>query len=138
VDEMIDAYIRLHKMGIAHSVEAWQGDRLAGGLYGVGLGKTFFGESMFSRVSNASKVVLVALAQELYNQGFKLIDCQVTSGHLLRMGAQEITRGLFLDIIEHCVDEKVPDSLWRSGRHLYPQNSFTPRQHCTRSITAPG
>ncbi len=138
VDEMIDAYIRLHKMGIAHSVEAWQGDRLAGGLYGVGLGKTFFGESMFSRVSNASKVVLVALAQELYNQGFKLIDCQVTSGHLLRMGAQEITRGLFLDIIEHCVDEKVPDSLWRSGRHLYPQNSFTPRQHCTHSITAPG
>lgn len=121
VDEMIDAYITLHKMGIAHSVEAWQGDRLAGGLYGVSLGKTFFGESMFSRVSNASKVALVALAQELDSQGFGLIDCQVTSGHLLRMGAQEITRDRFLDILNHGVDQKVPDSLWRSGRHLLPQ-----------------
>lgn len=122
VDEMIDAYITLHKMGIAHSVEAWQGNRLAGGLYGVSLGKAFFGESMFSLVSNASKVALVALAQELYGQGFKMIDCQVTSGHLLRMGAQEITRDLFLDILNHCVNEKVPDSLWRSGRHLFPQS----------------
>lgn len=122
VDEMIDAYITLHKMGMAHSVEAWQGDRLAGGLYGVSLGKTFFGESMFSLVSNASKVALVALAHELDSQGFGMIDCQVTSGHLLRMGAQEITRGLFLDILDHSVDEIVPDSLWRSGRHLSPKN----------------
>lgn len=118
VDEMIDAYITLHKMGIAHSVEAWQDDRLAGGLYGVSLGKVFFGESMFSLVPNASKVALVALAQELDHQGFKMIDCQVTSAHLLRMGAQEITRRLFLDILNHCVDEKEPDNLWRSGRYL--------------------
>lgn len=120
VDEMIDAYITLHKMGIAHSVEAWQGDRLAGGLYGVSLGKTFFGESMFSLVPNASKVALVALAQELDSRRFHMIDCQVTSGHLLRMGAQEITRDLFLDILDHSVDEPVPDSLWRAGRHLFP------------------
>ena len=122
VDEMIDAYITLHQMGIAHSVEAWQGDRLAGGLYGVSLGKTFFGESMFSLVSNASKVALVALAQELDSQEFGIIDCQVTSGHLLRMGAQEITRDLFLDILNHGVDQKIPAGLWRSGRHLFPQN----------------
>ena len=122
VDEMIDAYITLHKMGIAHSVEAWQGDRLVGGLYGVSLGKTFFGESMFSLVPNASKVALVALAQELDSQGFQIIDCQVTSGHLLRMGAQEITRGLFLDMLDHGVNKKVPDSLWPSGRYLFPQS----------------
>jgi leucyl/phenylalanyl-tRNA--protein transferase len=123
VDEMIDAYITLHNMGIAHSVEAWQGDRLAGGLYGVSLGKTFFGESMFSRVSNASKVALVALARELDSQGFGMIDCQVTSGHLLRMGAQEITRDLFLDILNHGVGQKEPDNLWQPGRCLFPQNN---------------
>ncbi|WP_320044862.1 leucyl/phenylalanyl-tRNA--protein transferase [uncultured Desulfobacter sp.] len=121
VDEMIDAYITLHKMGIAHSVEAWKNDQLVGGLYGVSLGKTFFGESMFSRVSNASKVALVALARELDCQGFGMIDCQVTSGHLLRMGAQEITRDRFLDILNHGINQKVPDSLWRSGRHIFPQ-----------------
>lgn len=121
VDEMIDAYITLHKMGLAHSVEAWQGDQLAGGLYGVSLGKTFFGESMFSLVSNASKVALVALAQELDKQGFGMIDCQVTSGHLLRMGAQEISRDLFLDMLNLGVDQKVPDGLWGAGRHLFPQ-----------------
>lgn len=118
MNEMIDAYITLHKMGIAHSVEAWQGNRLVGGLYGVCMGKTFFGESMFSLVPNASKVALVALAQELESQGFGMIDCQVTSGHLLRMGAQEITRDMFLDILKHSLDKEVPGSLWRAGRHL--------------------
>lgn len=122
VAEMIDAYITLHKMGIAHSVEAWQGDRLVGGLYGISLGKIFFGESMFSLVSNASKVALVALAQELNSHGFGMIDCQVTSGHLLRMGAREITRELFLDLLNHGVDQKVPDNLWMPGRHLSPQS----------------
>ncbi|WP_321492308.1 leucyl/phenylalanyl-tRNA--protein transferase [uncultured Desulfobacter sp.] len=118
VNEMIDAYITLHKMGFAHSVEAWQGDRLVGGLYGICMGKTFFGESMFSLVPDASKVALVALAQELDSQGFGMIDCQVTSGHLLRMGAQEITRDLFLDILKHSLDKDVPGSLWQAGRHL--------------------
>jgi len=130
VDEMIDAYITLHKMGIAHSVEAWQGDRLAGGLYGISLGKTFFGESMFSLVANASKVALVALADELDSQGFGMIDCQVTSGHLLRMGAQEITRDLFLNILDHGIDEKVPDSLWRSGRHLSHKSKTDSNPNC--------
>lgn len=76
---------------------------------------------MFSLVSNASKVALVALAQELDKQGFGMIDCQVTSGHLLRMGAQEISRDLFLDMLNLGVDQKVPDGLWGSGRHLFPQ-----------------
>jgi leucyl/phenylalanyl-tRNA--protein transferase len=78
---------------------------------------------MFSRVSNASKVALVALARELDSQGFGMIDCQVTSGHLLRMGAEEISRDLFLDILNHGVDQKIPDSLWQSGRHLSPQSN---------------
>ncbi|MCG8553493.1 MAG: leucyl/phenylalanyl-tRNA--protein transferase [Desulfobacterales bacterium] len=121
VDEMIDAYTTLHKMGIAHSVEAWKGEHLVGGLYGVSLGKIFFGESMFSRVSNASKVALVALARELARQGFGMIDCQVTSGHLLRMGAQEITRDRFLNLLNHGVEQTVPASLWRAGRYLFPQ-----------------
>jgi leucyl/phenylalanyl-tRNA--protein transferase len=97
VPEMIEAYCRLHAAGFAHSVEAWQGSRLAGGLYGVSLGRCFFGESMFTRVSNASKVALAALVSHLKAEGFGLIDCQVTTGHLQRMGAREIPRDLYLE-----------------------------------------
>ena len=96
VDEMIHAYIRLHCRGIAHSVEAWEGPRLVGGLYGLSLGKAFFGESMFARVSNASKVALVHLVAFLHGQAFHFLDCQVTTGHLLRFGAREIPRRRFL------------------------------------------
>src|SRR5210317_1959432 len=77
VAEMVQAYCRLHESGFAHSVEAWAGERLAGGLYGVSLGKCFFGESMFTRVSNASKVAFVVLVNHLKNQGFAMIDCQI-------------------------------------------------------------
>lgn len=90
--EMARAYGRLHRLGWAHSVEAWAEGRLAGGLYGVVLGQVFFGESMFSRVSDASKVALVALT----GMGFRLIDCQVPSDHLARLGAVEIPRRDFL------------------------------------------
>ena len=124
VDEMIEAYIRLHRMGVAHSVEAWQGNQLVGGLYGISIGTSFFGESMFSRVPDASKTALVALAQELFLQGFKMIDCQVTSGHLLRMGAREISRDRFLDILSPSVDEPAPDDLWQPGRRLYPTSEI--------------
>ena len=96
VDDMVSAYCRLHAAGYAHSVEAWQGERLAGGLYGVSLGRCFFGESMFTRVSNASKVALVVLVKHLKTLGFALIDCQIATTHLKRFGAKEISRVRYL------------------------------------------
>jgi leucyl/phenylalanyl-tRNA--protein transferase len=100
VDEMIAAYCNLHESGLAHSVEAWQAGKLAGGLYGVSLGGCFFGESMFTRISNASKVAFVALAEHLQALNFNLIDCQVTTPHLLSFGAREIPRIRFLKELE--------------------------------------
>ncbi len=96
VDDMINSYCDLHKSGYAHSVEAWYQGELAGGLYGVSLGRCFFGESMFTRISNASKVAFVALVEYLKTRAFDFIDCQVTTGHLMRFGAREITRSRFL------------------------------------------
>jgi len=98
--DMVAAYERLHVAGFAHSVEAWSGDRLAGGLYGVAIGRCFFGESMFSRASNASKVAFVALVDYLCTKKFGLIDCQVATQHLKRFGAREIPRSHFLKILE--------------------------------------
>ena len=95
VDEMKSAYIDLHHAGYAHSVEAWSEGKLAGGLYGVSLGRCFFGESMFTLVDNASNVALVHLVRALAERSFNLIDCQVTTGHLMRMGAREIPRARF-------------------------------------------
>ena len=97
VPDMISAYCQLHASGFAHSVEAWQNDRLVGGLYGVSLGKCFFGESMFTRVTDASKVALVALVDHLSALSFDMIDCQITTEHLERLGAREIPRAQFLD-----------------------------------------
>ena len=91
-EEMIEAYIWLHKAGYAHSVESWHEGELVGGLYGILLGKAFFGESMFASMSNASKVAFVWLVEKLREQGFKLIDCQVTTGHLIILGAREVSR----------------------------------------------
>jgi len=100
VEDMIQAYSRLHEDGFAHSVETWQGGELAGGLYGVSLGGCFFGESMFTRVSNASKVAFVHLVRQLSDWSFTLIDCQVTTGHLMRFGAREVARPAFLDLLD--------------------------------------
>jgi leucyl/phenylalanyl-tRNA--protein transferase len=97
--EMCAAYLELHRLGFAHSVECWQQDRLVGGLYGVSLGRCFFGESMFSRVTNASKVAMVTLCQQLQQQGFRLLDCQQTSEHLLSMGATEVSREIFCQML---------------------------------------
>ncbi len=94
--EMIDAYCEFHEQGYAHSAEAWCDGKLAGGLYGVSLGGCFFGESMFTRVSNASKVAFTALVFFLRKRAFKVIDCQVTTEHLIRFGAREIARKKFL------------------------------------------
>ena len=99
-DEMIRAYTRLHRAGYAHSVEAWNGDRLAGGLYGLSMGRSFFGESMFSVESNASKVAFAALARFMERLSFDMIDCQVSSPHLISLGAREIPRKEFITILQ--------------------------------------
>ena len=99
-NDMIDAYCKLNEMGIAKSVEVWQNDELVGGLYGVDLGKVFCGESMFSKVSNASKVAFIALAKQLQKDNYKLLDCQVYNEHLESLGCREIERDEFLEILK--------------------------------------
>jgi len=112
VPDMIRAYCDLHRMGVAHSVEAWSGSHLAGGLYGVSLGSGYFGESMFARATNASKVALAALAAYLAAEGFELIDCQVTTGHLQRLGAREIPRERYLEELKRCLQAPTRIGKW--------------------------
>ena len=95
--EMLDAYTTLHEQGYAHSVEMWQKGKLVGGVYGVALGGAFFAESMFTRVPDASKVALVSLVRQLQAWGFRIIDCQQSSPHVMRFGAEEIPRRDFLN-----------------------------------------
>lgn len=102
-NEMREAYIALHRAGHAHSVEAWHGGRLAGGLYGVAIGAAFFGESMFALRANASKVALVHLVGLLKGRGYEIIDCQQTTPHLVSLGAREIPRAEFLRIVRRAV-----------------------------------
>lgn len=96
-NEMVQAYLKLHNMGIAKSIEVWQGDELVGGLYGVEVGSVFCGESMFSKISNASKLAFIHLVRE---GGYKLIDCQVHNAHLESLGAREISRNQFLQLLK--------------------------------------
>jgi leucyl/phenylalanyl-tRNA--protein transferase len=93
------AYGVLHRCGFAHSVEVWHQSTLVGGLYGVAIGGVFFGESMFNRKSNASKVALVALCERLCGWSFRVIDCQMYTEHLARMGAEQVPRQQFLDLL---------------------------------------
>ena len=101
--EIIDSYIELHRLGFAHSVEAWQDGRLAGGLYGVALGGAFFGESMFHSKTNASKVALAALVGHLRARGFRLLDIQWVTPHLEQFGALEIPRQSYLELLEEAI-----------------------------------
>lgn len=112
VADMIRAYCDMFASGYAHSVEAWQNGKLAGGLYGVSLGGCFFGESMFTRVSNASKVALAALCGYLRKNAFDFIDCQVASAHLLRLGARKIPRPLFLRALEKSMQRPTLKGRW--------------------------
>jgi leucyl/phenylalanyl-tRNA---protein transferase len=98
-DEMMEAYIRLHDLGFAHSAEAWQDGELVGGLYGISLGGCFFGESMFTRASNASKAAFIALVKRLRDLGFIIIDSQVYTGHLETLGARHIPRAEYLGYV---------------------------------------
>ena len=106
-EEMIDAYCALHKLGYAHSIEVFQGEELAGGLYGISLGRCFFGESMFSKTADASKTALISLARASIDIGIELIDCQLTTDHLLSLGAEEISRDSYLAELESLL--KYPD-----------------------------
>jgi len=114
VPEMVKAYQNLHDIGIAHSVEVWQEGALAGGLYGVSLGGCFFGESMFSKISNASKVALWALVEFLKMRNFDLLDCQVTSEHLVQLGAKEIPRTIFLANLARSMKKPTLSGKWNS------------------------
>ena len=120
VDDMVKAYCNLHESGFAHSVEAWEGNRLAGGLYGVSLGQCFFGESMFTRISNASKVAFVVLVKHLKSLDFALIDCQITTGHLTRFGAREISRTRYLDELADALRKPTLNGKWSFDSRISP------------------
>ena len=101
---IVDSYVRLHELGFAHSVEAWQDGRLVGGLYGVALGGAFFGESMFHTVTDASKVALVALVERLTSRGFTLLDIQWVTPHLATFGAVDVPRDDYLARLRHALE----------------------------------
>lgn len=110
--EMKQAYQQLHTHGLAHSVECWRDGALVGGLYGVAIGRVFFGESMFSRCSDASKVALVGLVQQLTRWNFALIDCQIHSDHLASLGAETLPRERFTQLLEHYCDDPQQTGSW--------------------------
>jgi leucyl/phenylalanyl-tRNA--protein transferase len=114
--ELIEAYAELHRRGVAHSVEAWHEGELAGGLYGVSLGAAFFGESMFTRVSDASKVAFVRLVGQLERWGITLVDCQIHSEHLARFGAEEWPRARYLKALERALARPTRRGAWSFDR----------------------
>ena len=113
-DEMQEAYLRMHALGYAHSVETWFEGELAGGLYGVSLGKAFFGESMFHFKTDASKVALATLVQQLKEWKFHFIDAQMTTEHLASLGAKEVSRRLFLKRLKDALRHPTQRGRWRS------------------------
>jgi leucyl/phenylalanyl-tRNA--protein transferase len=112
VPEMVAAYTALHELGFAHSVESWRDGELAGGLYGVSLGRVFFGESMFSREPDASKVALVRLVERLRLEGCELIDCQQATAHLASLGAREIRRKEFARRVQDSIQYPLTGTRW--------------------------
>jgi len=116
--DMRNAYLALHRAGHAHSFETWQAGRLAGGLYGVAIGRMFYGESMFSRATDASKVALVALVEELRRRGIPLIDCQQRTPLLASMGAREIPRRQFLRRVAALVNYPEQPGKWAISTHV--------------------
>lgn len=124
-DEMLTAYVDLHRRGLAHSAEAWRGDELQGGLYGVSLGGIFFGESMFARAEDASKVAFVTLVQQLQRWGIELIDCQVHTDHLERFGAVEWPRARFLEALATALQQPTRKGPWRLDPDFTPDPGET-------------
>ncbi len=111
--EMIEAYCVLHERGFAHSAESWRDGKLAGGVYGVALGNAFFGESMFSRETDASKVAFVHLVRQLEHWGYAFVDCQLPSAHLFSLGAEEIRRRDFMARLERALEQPDRPGRWR-------------------------
>jgi leucyl/phenylalanyl-tRNA--protein transferase len=109
---MLEAYCKLHELGHAHSVEAWYEDKLVGGLYGISIGKCFFGESMFSTMSNASKAAFITLCKKLEEQNYIMIDCQVYTEHLESLGAVNISRKEFLELLEKGISSTISGSFY--------------------------
>ena len=116
--DMTEAYARLAALGFAHSVEAWSDGTLAGGLYGVAIGRMFFGESMFSRVSDASKVALVHLVRQLQRWGLPMIDCQMSTPHLASLGARDVARADFVREVGRLVRQPAVPAPWRFDAEL--------------------
>ncbi|CAN5336064.1 leucyl/phenylalanyl-tRNA--protein transferase [soil metagenome] len=119
IPDMVSAYINLHQLGYAHSVEVWEGDQLVGGLYGIALGMVFCGESMFSKVSNASKAGFITLVSWLQHRGFHFIDCQTHTPHLESLGARQIARAQFLVELQNAQADGLTKGKWD-----YTDNSF--------------
>jgi leucyl/phenylalanyl-tRNA---protein transferase len=113
--EMIESYDQLHELGFGHSVETYRGEQLVGGLYGIQLGRVFFGESMFSRERDASKVALARLVDECRTRDIQLIDCQVASAHLAGLGAREVSRSRFAQLLGQYASRE-PRGKWLAGR----------------------
>ncbi|MFT0212951.1 leucyl/phenylalanyl-tRNA--protein transferase [Pseudomonas sp. F1_0610] len=118
-EDIIQGYSQLHKLGYAHSVEVWQNHELVGGLYGIAMGKLFFGESMFSRVTDASKTGFVTLVQYLKQAGFVLIDCQMHTQHLSSLGASEISRSNFSSYLTRYLDQTTTMNWSSELKRLY-------------------
>jgi leucyl/phenylalanyl-tRNA--protein transferase len=117
--DMIDAYYRLHQLGYAHSIETWIDGKLAGGLYGMAIGRAFFGESMFARVSDASKIAFAHLVHQLARWQFGMIDCQMNTAHLARFGAREIPRSEFSQNLTELVNYPSTTISWQFEDNLF-------------------
>jgi len=113
VPEMVEAYCQLHALGHAHSVETWMDGKLVGGLYGVAIGRMFYGESMFHHATDASKIAFVHLVRYLQKHGFGMIDCQMKTAHLQRFGAREIPRDVFAEHLEELIHMSHPYEIWK-------------------------
>jgi leucyl/phenylalanyl-tRNA--protein transferase len=124
--EMVAAYGRLHEKGLAHSVETWRDGELIGGLYGVALGRMFYGESMFSRATDASKIAFVHLVRQLQRWEFGMIDCQMKTAHLATLGAREIPRGEFLRRLSELTVLSPRPGCWRFDHDLLAKDGEMP------------
>lgn len=123
IDEMVEAYTRLFNLGIAHSVEVWEEDNLVGGLYGLSMGKVFFGESMFSRKANTSKLAFISLAQFIQSKGWKMLDCQVVTDHLVSLGSSGLPRNLYLDMLKEELNHETQLGKWTDEFQLFHASS---------------
>lgn len=119
--EMKQAYLTMHQLGHAHSVECWQQNELVGGLYGIAIGRVFFGESMFSKIKDASKVALAYLTDKLKEWDYELIDCQVQSEHLIQLGAFDIPREEFCKMVQSLVCQPEADAAWKANWTAKPE-----------------